>query len=102
MSVFFIDQNIAKAKTIDTSFYTSEACYNESKEKIFAKSWQFIADSDVVKQSGSAYPFTLLEGYLDEPLLLTNDKGGQLNCLSIVCTHRGNLLVYEPCKLHYL
>lgn len=102
MSVFFIDQNIAKAKTIDTSFYTSEACYNESKEKIFAKSWQFIADSDVVKQSGSAYPFTLLEGYLDEPLLLTNDKGGQLNCLSNVCTHRGNLLVYEPCKLHYL
>ena len=102
MSAFFIDPNIAKAKTIDTDYYTSTHYYNESKEKIFAPSWQFIGDTDLVKENASAYPFTLLEHYLNEPLLLTKDKDGALHCMSNVCTHRGNLMVYEPCKLNQL
>lgn len=102
MSAFFIDPNIAKAKTIDTDYYTSTHYYNESKEKIFVPSWQFIGDTDLVKENASAYPFTLLEHYLNEPLLLTKDKDGALHCMSNVCTHRGNLMVYEPCKLNQL
>jgi choline monooxygenase len=39
------------------------------------------------------YPFTLLEGSLDEPLLLTRDFKDQVHCLSNVCTHRGNIVV---------
>jgi choline monooxygenase len=99
MSSFFIDPNIAKAKTIDTDFYTSVHYYHESKEKIFAQSWQFIGDADLVKESASAYPFILLEHYMNEPLLLTKDKNDTLHCMSNVCTHRGNLMVYEPCRL---
>jgi choline monooxygenase len=30
-------------------------------------------------------------------LLLTKTRDNELHCLSNVCTHRGNLLVYEPC-----
>jgi choline monooxygenase len=101
MGDFFVHPNIAKAKTIDTTFYLSETCYEASKEKIFAPSWQFIGDSDKVKQNNT-YPFTLLENYLNEPLLLTRDKQGQLHCMSNVCTHRGNLVVYEPCQLNQL
>ena len=41
MPPFFIDSNIAKAKTIDTDFYTQQKFYTEAKEKIFASSWQF-------------------------------------------------------------
>lgn len=102
MPAFSIDDNIARAKTLHTDFYTGAGYFEESKEKIFASSWQFIGDSDRVKESGSAYPFTLLEQYLDEPLLLTRDKYGDLHCMSNVCTHRGNLVVYEPCKLNQL
>jgi choline monooxygenase len=102
MPDFFIDSNIAKAKTIDTSFYNSPHYYEASKEKIFAPSWQFIGDTDMVKEAGSAFPFVLLENYLNEPLLLTRDKQGQLHCVSNVCTHRGNLIVYEPCKANQL
>ncbi|CAN5683085.1 SRPBCC family protein [soil metagenome] len=102
MSTFFIDPNIAKAKTIDTDYYTSPLHYESSKEKIFAPSWQFIGDADLVKENASAYPFTLLEHYLNEPLLLTKDKNAVLHCMSNVCTHRGNLVVYEPCKLNQL
>lgn len=102
MSQFFIDKNIAKAKTIDTKFYTDKEYFEAAKEKIFARSWQFITDSDVVSEFGSAYPFTMLKHYIDEPLLLTRDREGRLNCMSNVCTHRGNLLVYEPCRLNHL
>ncbi|MFL5753501.1 MAG: aromatic ring-hydroxylating oxygenase subunit alpha [Bacteroidia bacterium] len=102
MSDFFIDPNIAKAKTISTEFYTSSNYYDLSKEKIFSRSWQFIGDSDRVKAAGSAYPLILLKEYLDEPLLLTRDKDDRLHAMSNVCTHRGNLLVSEACKLHQL
>ncbi|CAN5227569.1 SRPBCC family protein [soil metagenome] len=102
MAAFFIDPDITKAKTIDTDFYTSIKYFEESKEKIFAVSWQFIGDTDLVKENASAYPFTLLPDYINEPLLLTKDKSGALHCMSNVCTHRGNLLVYESCKLNQL
>jgi choline monooxygenase len=102
MSDFFVDPDIAKAKTISTDFYTGQNYFELSKEKIFANSWQLIGDTDKVKEPSSAYPFTLLENYLNEPLLLTKDKEGKLHCMSNVCTHRGNILVNETCKLHSL
>jgi len=102
MPDFFINPNIAKAKTIDTAYYNSEHYYAASKEKIFAQSWQFVGDTDKVKEAGSAYPVVLLQNYLNEPLLLTKDKQRQLHCMSNVCTHRGNLIIYEPCRANQL
>ena len=98
MPNFFVDPDIARAKTIDTSVYTSPELFAEMKERIFSRSWEFIGDTDLVKEDGNCYPFTLLENYLNEPLLLTNNGGGKIFCLSNVCTHRGNLVVYEACK----
>ncbi len=45
-----------------------------------------------VKTPGQTFPFTLLQGYLDEPLLLTRDASDQLHCVSNVCTHRGAIV----------
>jgi choline monooxygenase len=98
MPRFFVDPDIAKAKTLDTAFYTDARIFEESKEKLFASSWQFAGDIDLVKEAGQVHPFTLLENFLDEPLMLSRDKNGALHCLSNVCTHRGNLLINEPCK----
>jgi len=102
MPSFFVDPDIANARTIATDFYTQQKFYDEAKEKIFASAWQFIVNTGMIKEPGDAYPFTLLENYLDEPLLLTKDKQNEIHCLSNVCTHRGNLVVYEPCKLNQL
>jgi len=102
MPDFFVDPNIARAKTLDTSFYTSAAVFEQCREKIFAPSWQFIGHQGLVKENGDVYPFTLLPGYLDEPLLLTKNTAGQVNLLSNVCTHRGNLVADKPCRLNSL
>jgi choline monooxygenase len=98
MHRFFVDPVISQAKTIDTNVYTSPDVFEETKEKIFASCWQFIGSEDFIKEAGSCYPFTLLENYLNEPLLLTKNENEELHCLSNVCTHRGNLVIYEPCK----
>ena len=99
MAHFHIDPNIAKAKTIATDFYLKPANFEASKEKIFAPSWQFIGDTDQVKEPGWVTPVNLLDQYLNEPLLLSRDKQGTVHCLSNVCTHRGNLIVEQSCKL---
>jgi choline monooxygenase len=90
--------DIRQAKTLDTDFYTGAAYFEAAKERIFAPSWQYVGDTQRVAEEGSVYPLTLLEGYLDEPLMLTRDERGDVHCLSNVCTHRGNLVAYEPCK----
>jgi choline monooxygenase len=94
---FEINPNIAKASTIHTDFYTKKTYFEAAKEKIFAQSWQFIGDIDRLEAT-NVFPFTLLENYLDEPLLLSKDKNGKVRCLSNVCTHRGNLVAYAPCQ----
>ena len=100
MALFEVNPNISKAKTIATDFYLNPDHYQQAKEKIFANSWQFIGDTDQVKDPGWVTPINLLEGYINEPLVLSRDKQGALHCLSNVCTHRGNLVVERPCKLH--
>src|SRR5262249_26691791 len=41
---------------------------------------------------GAVQPVTLLEGALDEPLLLSRDRDDALHCFSNVCTHRGTIV----------
>jgi choline monooxygenase len=102
MSKFFVDDAIAKAKTIHTDFYNSPEVFELCKEKIFSASWQFVGSAYQVNEPGDVYPFTLLEQYLDEPLALTRDKEGGINLVSNVCTHRGNIIADHPCHVNHL
>ncbi len=88
-----IHPDIRKAWTLPGSWYSDPAAFEESREQVFARSWQFVTDTDGLKAPGSVWPFTLLEGCLDEPLLLSRDMDDALHCVSNVCTHRGNLVV---------
>jgi choline monooxygenase len=102
MSRFFVDPDISVARTIHTDFYNSPEVLAQCREQIFAATCQFVGIADMVKDPGDVHPFTLLEGYLDEPLLLSRDKAGDMHLLSNVCTHRGNILAEHPCKLKHL
>ena len=95
---FNIDSDISKAETLPSSFYKDLKIFEELKTKIFLKSWQWVGDSDLVKDKNSVYPQLLLEDYLTEPIVLTRDESDTIHCLTNVCTHRGNILVFEPGK----
>lgn len=84
-----VDPRIEYASTLPSAFYKDSTWFERSKDAIFAKAWQWIGHQDSVKVPGAVYPFTYLEGCLNEPLLLTRDTDDQVHLLSNVCTHRG-------------
>lgn len=98
MSTFEIDPDIRNARTLASDFYTDERWFDISKERIFARTWQFLGHTP--EQEG-LMPMSLLPGFLDEPLLVVK-AGASLSCLSNVCTHRGKILVEEPCKANLI
>src|SRR5687768_1664483 len=99
MTAFFIDPDIRRAKTLSSTFYTDDRFFEQSKEKIFARTWQLVGR---IGELENLTPVTLLPGILDEPILLSTGADGELNCLSNVCTHRGKILVEEPCKANLI
>jgi choline monooxygenase len=90
---FRVDPDITKAATIPSEFYKSADAWNLARDQIFAKSWQFVGDTDSLKVPGQLLPLTLLDGLLDEPILLTRGADDQVHCVSNVCTHRANIVV---------
>jgi len=102
MPRFHVAADIARAKTLDTRFYTDPALQDTIRERLLAPSWQFLGDTGLVPDPGAVHPFTLMEGSLNEPLLLTRDQAGAVRLLSNVCTHRGNLLAEKSCTLTHL
>ena len=96
---FNINPDIAKAETLPSIFYKNQDIFEEVKEKIFLKSWQWLGDNSGIKLTNSIQPLTLLDGFLSEPILLTRDNDGLVNCMSNVCTHRGHILALGADKV---
>ena len=97
-NTFYIDPDIKKAETLPATFYKNQSVFNDLKENVFLKSWQWIGDESLVQNPQSVYPFVLLEDFLTEPMVLTRDKEGKISCLTNVCTHRGNLVALNSGK----
>jgi choline monooxygenase len=102
-----VHDDIRQASTLPSSFYKDPEIYRQVVERVFARSWQFVGDIDSVKVPGAVWPFVLLEGCLDEPMVLTRDTNDKLHLLSNVCTHRGMQVVegagnerYLRCRYH--
>ena len=66
---FTIDPDIARARTLPSSFYLDPAVYALVRERVFARTWQWLGDLDDVAIAGSLSPRELLPGHLAEPEL---------------------------------
>ena len=94
-----VNPNIKKSKTIPSKFYYSKNTFEELKELIFHKHWQFICDKSQLKKNGDAFPYSFIEDFIEEPFLLINDNNN-IRSITNVCTHRGNTLVEQACNLN--
>jgi choline monooxygenase len=92
---FTVDEDIRRASTPPSWLYTSPEAYARVRERVLARSWQLAPDAERASGARQLVPFVLLDGCLDEPLLLTRDADDKLRCMSNVCTHRGNLVASE-------
>ena len=96
-----LNKNITQAYTLPAEFYLNKFIFEIAKDKIFAPSWQLITDIDALEKN-NIYPFSFLQGIINEPLVLTKEKN-KISCLSNVCTHRAHLAATTICnakKLH--
>lgn len=96
MPKYEIHPKIEHAETMPSSFYRSAELFESLREKVFARSWQFVGDDGLIDQDGAVHPFTF-EG-TEEPMLLCRHEN-MLRILSNVCTHRGNILCHQPSKV---
>ena len=95
-----INKNISQANTLSGEFYQSTESFNHCKELIFVKTWQLICEESKIPLTNNAWPFLFMEGFIEEPLVLVKNKENKINCLSNVCTHRGNILIENPCSIN--
>jgi choline monooxygenase len=92
---FQVHPDVERARTLDPDFYLDPAVFDAVRERVFARSWQWLGDLHDLQGCGTIAPRTLLPGVLDEPLLLARDAAGTLRCLSNVCTHRAMPMVAQ-------
>src|SRR2546426_7292299 len=92
-AAFEIDPDIRIARTLPARVYSDPELFRSQRDRVFARTWQYAGHDDLVKVAGQVYPFTLIPGALDEPLVLARDSSDRIHCFSNVCTHRGTLLV---------
>jgi choline monooxygenase len=93
---------IGEAATLPSAVYHAQKYYDLQRDRVFARSWQYVGDARRPRTAGHVQPFILLEQCLDEPLLLATDTDGTVRCLSNVCTHRGALVVEGEGHLRHL
>ena len=99
MTKIYVDKDISFAETLPGSFYKSKDFFEQVKEKIFVRSWQFIGHQNVLPININLYPFNFLPNFIDEPLVLARKNDDSIKCLSNVCTHRANIIVHDRCNL---
>ncbi len=97
-----VHPDIRRSWTTASGTYHDPDVFARHVGRVFARSWQWAGNGDQVKAPGHVRPFTLLEGCLDEPLVLSHHPESGMTCLSNVCTHRGALVVEGEGHIHAL
>jgi choline monooxygenase len=82
------DSDVARAETLDASWYLDPAVYDREMERIFARTWQAAARLDQVAKPGD-YFATEVAG---EPIVLLRDQANQLKAFYNVCPHRAGIV----------
>jgi phenylpropionate dioxygenase-like ring-hydroxylating dioxygenase large terminal subunit len=79
-------RDLAEARTLPPTCYTSEEFFAFEKEAIFSRAWLCLGHHGQIPTPGDFFTVTLV----DEPLLVVRDGQGEVQVLSAVCQHRGH------------
>lgn len=79
---------VNRAKPLPPSCYVSPDFFEFERRAIFEREWICVGHAGRIPEPGDF--FTLK--FLDDPLLVTRDKDGEIRVMSAVCQHRGMLV----------
>ena len=77
-----------ETRTLPWSWYVNPTVLQLERERIFRRSWQYVARQDELADNGSF----LATQVGDVPVVLTRDDEGTLRAFLNVCRHRGSLV----------
>lgn len=90
-----VERPIGEATGLANGAYTSEELFRLELERIFAPSWACLGHGAEIPLPGDLRPTRLL----GVPLLMVRTHAGAVRVFHNVCSHRGNELVWEPCRV---
>ncbi len=85
----------AQAAGLPNEVYTSEAFFERERDTLFADTWACIGRGSDAPAPGDVQPVNLM----GLPLVMVRSLDGDLRVFHNVCSHRGNRLVAEPCRV---
>jgi ethylbenzene dioxygenase alpha subunit len=76
--------------TVERRIFWDQAIYERELERIFARSWLFVAHESQVEEPGS-----FITAYMGEDsVIVARDDAGQINVFLNSCPHRGNRVCF--------
>ena len=90
-----INRATVDASGLPNDAYTSWESLALERDRLFSPTWTCIGHGCTIPAPGDARPLELL----GQPLLMVRDEAGAVRVFHNVCSHRGNQLVREPCRL---
>jgi phenylpropionate dioxygenase-like ring-hydroxylating dioxygenase large terminal subunit len=76
------------SRVIDRQIYVDPAIYAAEKEKIFARTWQWVAHESELPDFGDYITASIA----DRPIVISRGEGGRISAFINACTHRGAVL----------
>ncbi|MBY8977456.1 aromatic ring-hydroxylating dioxygenase subunit alpha [Rhodobacteraceae bacterium NNCM2] len=78
-------------EALPARYYTDPEIFAAARERIFARSWQYVCHQSAVPETGDYYAFTLM----DQDLFIVRGRDEEVRCFYNVCQHRGHTLVAD-------
>lgn len=85
----------AEASGLPNDVYTSDAFFERERDTLFAGTWACVGRGTDAPSPGDVCPVDLM-GW---PLLMVRGEDRRLRVFHNVCSHRGNRLVAQPCRV---
>ena len=76
-------------QSLEARYYTDPAIFENEKQGLFAKTWQFVVHESQISNVGDYHAFTLAE----QSLFCVRDKAGNVRTYYNVCQHRAHEMV---------
>ncbi len=80
---------VTESWTLPSSWYTNADIFELEKQKIFQRSWQYVAHTTQFAEAGDYVTLSIF----DQNVFVIKDKSGNLNAFYNVCRHRAHELL---------
>lgn len=77
-------EDVSKAFTLPPELYTSAEFLDFEAEALYMKEWLCVGRAERIPEPGDWFTVTLV----DEPIIVTRNKEGEVKAMSAVCQHR--------------